>query len=117
MVIKKTIPKISLVLVYLVIIGIIGAIYNFLNTKHIEKYGYPIFDFYFIEILAGSGGFLFIGYWWREHAIKHSKDAFAPNLFIGFISLGIIIWIMGKSISYYQDKRHLGKKRKMIIKI
>lgn len=96
------------VFIGIILIGLIGNSYKFLNTKHIEKYGYPIFDSYFIGILAGGGGFLFIGYCWREHAIDHSKALLEPNLFIGFISLGIIFWIIGQSFSYYQNKRHLG---------
>lgn len=90
------------------ILGLVGFVYELLNRKHIEKYGYSVFDFEAIGMIAAAGAPIRISYWWREYALDHSKDVIYPNVFIGIFILGTIFWILGQFFMYYQEKRHLG---------
>ncbi len=96
------------VLIGIVSIAAIYGIYEFLNEKHIEKYGYPILDFEFLPMAIGSGSVIRIGCWWREYALHHAKNMLYPNLFLGFFIFGAIFLLLGYCMKYYQKKRHLG---------
>lgn len=92
------------VLIGIVSIAAIYGIYEFLNEKHIEKYGYPILDFEFLPMAIGSGSVIRIGCWWREYALHHAKNMLYPNLFLGFFIFGAIFLLLGYCMKYYQKK-------------